>query len=79
MQPASPGCARSDALRLPRSKTWPRARPAYGHVVYAFTEDGRVVVADLQDLGAYRGDTAITETADGCTRADAGRQDGRGQ
>lgn len=52
---------REITLRLPRS-TWPIPK-AYGHV-FAFTEDGRVVV-DWQDpSGAYPDTTAVTETAD---------------
>jgi len=52
---------REITLRLPRS-AWPIPK-AYGHV-FAFTEDGRVVV-DWQDpSGAYPDATAVTETAD---------------
>jgi sugar lactone lactonase YvrE len=50
---------REITLRLPRS-TWPIPK-AYGHV-FAFSEDGRVVV-DWQDpSGAYPDTTAVTET-----------------
>lgn len=52
---------REITLRLPRS-TWPIPK-AYGHV-FAFTEDGRVVV-DWQDpSGAYPDTTAVTEAGD---------------
>jgi sugar lactone lactonase YvrE len=52
---------REITLRLPRS-AWPIPK-AYGHV-FAFTEDGRVVV-DWQDpSGAYPDTTAVTETAE---------------
>ena len=48
-------------LRLPRA-LWPIPK-AYGHV-FAFTEDGQVVV-DWQDpSGAYPETTAVTETPD---------------
>jgi sugar lactone lactonase YvrE len=48
-------------LRLPRAM-WPVPK-TYGHV-FAFTEDGKVVV-DLQDpTGAYPETTGVTETAD---------------
>jgi sugar lactone lactonase YvrE len=48
-------------LRLPRAM-WPVPK-AYGHV-FAFTEDGKVVM-DLQDpSGAYPETTGVTETAD---------------
>ena len=48
-------------MRLPRS-LWP-VPPAYGHV-FAFNEEGKVLV-DLQDpSGAYPETTAVTETAD---------------
>jgi hypothetical protein len=52
---------REITLRLPRS-AWPIPK-AYGHV-FAFTEDGRVVV-DWQDpSGAYPDTTAVTEAGD---------------
>jgi sugar lactone lactonase YvrE len=52
---------REMTLRLPRA-LWPIPK-AYGHV-FAFTEDGQVVV-DWQDpSGAYPETTAVTETAD---------------
>lgn len=48
-------------MRLPRA-LWP-VPPAYGHV-FAFNEEGKVLV-DLQDpSGAYPETTAVTETAD---------------
>jgi len=52
---------REVTLRLPRA-LWPLPKK-YGHV-FAFTEDGRVVV-DLQDpSGSYPETTGVTETAD---------------
>jgi sugar lactone lactonase YvrE len=52
---------RKVSFRLPRA-LWPVPK-AYGHV-FAFTEDGKVVL-DLQDpSGAYPETTAVTETAD---------------
>ncbi len=60
-QMAAQPLLREMTLRLPRA-LWPIPK-AYGHV-FAFTEDGQVVM-DLQDAtGAYPETTAVTETPD---------------